>query len=587
MLKVKGQITLLIILLFSLFTIHYLLFTPVCAVCEVRDYSSAEEYQAAIKDCQKEIDARMEAQNKNKEELASLEKNLERLKKLIASAEKQLDSLESEIFQREVDLGYQKEIFNRRVRNDYIRGRYYSPLLVFLSSDNAASLTRELGYRQIVTKKDRQTIIEISQKLKQLITDKEKLEANKNWLAKTKSNLASRAEFLKKEVTKVEGYFTEVSNKIAQLTAKQQALLAAKVETFQTSVGEVPLADDPHARPDFDPGFRPAFAAFSFGAPHRKGMSQYGAFGRAKAGQNYEQILKAYYGDVRIEKRDSPSTIATSVGTLPFEENYMLGIAEMPSQWADEGGFEALKAQAIAARSYALRAGKPICVTEACQVYRSSKAANPPDAWRRAVNDTRGMVIVSNQTNDIVSAWYASTAGGYVYSYTSVGHTTPGIWDTSCGNQSCWTDEAWEKKAGSPWFYKGWYKSRSGQSCGRSHPWLTEEEMADILNAIVVYRSGQGSEHILPIDYVSCFGQQGEPWSIAQMRDEANKHGGAITSISSVTVSYGSDGKTHHLVFQTNRGAFEVSGEEFKTVFNLRAPGRIALKSRLFNIEKK
>ena len=33
-------------------------------------------------------------------------------------------------------------------------------------------------------------------------------------------------------------------------------------------------------------------------------MSQYGAFGRAKSGQNYEAILKAYYGDIKIEKEN-------------------------------------------------------------------------------------------------------------------------------------------------------------------------------------------------------------------------------------------------------------------------------------------
>jgi Sporulation protein and related proteins len=147
----------------------------------------------------------------------------------------------------------------------------------------------------------------------------------------------------------VESYLGEISGKIASLTAKQQALLAEKTGTFQTTVGEVPLADDPAARPDFDPGFRPAWAGFSFGAPHRKGLSQYGAFGRAKAGQNYEAILKAYFGDVRVEKRDLPATISVQgFGELSFEDNYLKGIAEMPAQWGDEGGFEALKAQVIA-----------------------------------------------------------------------------------------------------------------------------------------------------------------------------------------------------------------------------------------------
>lgn len=558
------------------------------ANCNTADCNSPEDCQRKIQECQEIISAYTPAQTKNKEQLAALEKQLNNLEKLVNAAEIQIKKVEKEIFAREVDLEYQREIFSARVRNYYIRSQQFSPFLLFLASENANQLTRELSYRTVMANEDRKVILKISGDLNRLQTDKDELETNKNWLAKSKETVGKQTTFLRGEVEKVEGYLGEISGKIAALTTKQQALLTEKAGTFQTTVGEVPLADDPNARPDFDPGFRPAFAAFSFGAPHRKGMSQYGAFGRAKAGQSAEQILKAYYGDVRIEQRDLPATISTTVGVLDFENNYLKGIAEMPSSWADEGGFEALKAQVIAARSYALRAGKPICVTEACQVYKSSKAASPPDAWRRAVEETRGMVVVSNSTNDVVSTWYASTAGGYTYSYTSVGHTTPGSWDTSCGNQSCWTGEAWEKKSGSPWFYKGWYKTRDGKTCGRSHPWLSGGEMADILNAVAVYRSGgDPASHILPVDYNSCFGKSGDPWSIDQMRQEASGKGGGFNSVDGVSVTYAADGKTANLTFATNQGNYEVSGEEFYTVFNLRASGKISLKSKLFNIEKK
>ena len=76
----------------------------------------------------------------------------------------------------------------------------------------------------------------------------------------------------------------------------------------------MPLADDPASRPDFNPGFSPAFAAFSFGAPHRKGMSQYGAWGRAKSGQSAEDILRAYYGGVEIKKDYSTNITITVRG---------------------------------------------------------------------------------------------------------------------------------------------------------------------------------------------------------------------------------------------------------------------------------
>lgn len=556
------------------------------ATCNTADCSSADDCQRKIQECQEIISVYTPAQTKNKEQLATLEKQLGNTEKLIKLAEVQSKKLEKEIFDQEVKLGYQKEIFNSRVRNFYIRSQNLSLFLLFLASENAAQLTRELSYRTSAANEDKKIIIGLSQELKKLGADKVKLETNKKWLAKAKEDVAKRVALLRSEIQKVEGYLSEISGKIASLSTKQQALLAEKSGTFQTTVGEVPLADDPASRPDFNPGFGPAWAGFSFGAPHRKGLSQYGAWGRAKSGQDAETILRAYYGGVEV-KKDYSTLININVqgyGTVDIE-TYVKRIYEMPGSWTDNDA-AALKAQAIAARSYALaytnNGAGSICATEACQVY---KPTNKGGVWEAAVDATRGWVMIANGRP--LSSWYAASSGGYNYSYTANGFTTAGGWDTICGNQGCWTNDAYEKIAGSPWFYKAWYKTRSGATCGRSHPWLTQEEMADILNAIVVYRSGQGADRILPVDYVSCFGKSGDPYNLSQIREQADRFGGAITSLSGVTVSYSTNGQTNKLVFGTNRGDFEVGGEEFYTVFNLRAPGKISLKSKLFNLEKK
>src|SRR3990167_5473452 len=314
-----------------------------------------------------------------------------------------------------------------------------------------------------------------------------------------------------------------------QAQTSKQDILAEKSGTFQTTVGDVPLADDPNSRPDYSPGFSPAFAAFSFGAPHFKGMSQYGAFGRAKAGQNYEQILRAYYGE-GVEIKDHNPDVQITVegyGTYSLEE-YAKRIYEMPGSWGDEGGMEALKAQAVAARSYALARGGSICATESCQVFKPSpKGGN----WEEAVNQTRGKVVYANGAP--FSTLYASTSGGYQESYSTNGYSTPGFWDTPSG-RSGWTSQAYEKTAGSPWFYKGWYKSRSGDSCGRSHPWLTSEEMADVLNGWkVLFEGGGDSSRVTPQG--TCWG--GNPYSISELQSI-----GGYTSVSGVSVAYSESG---------------------------------------------
>ncbi|MHA2055295.1 MAG: SpoIID/LytB domain-containing protein, partial [Candidatus Hodarchaeales archaeon] len=267
----------------------------------------------------------------------------------------------------------------------------------------------------------------------------------------------------------------------------------------------------------------------------------------------------------------SPATInVDGYGTISFEDNYLLGIYEVPESWGNNGGFEALKAQAVAARSFALAATGggvgSICATENCQVYKPQLKSGK---WAEAVRSTRGWVMTRGGTP--AKTYYASTSGGYTISNWG----WSGIKDTS----GDWPNTAYEKIAESPWFYKGWYKTRSGSTCGRSHPWLTSEEMTDILNAWhVLYAGGGDVSRISPTD-TDCWG--GNPYSTGDLRNI-----GGYTSVSSVSVVYSNSGFTQTVIIGTNKGTKSILGEEFKKAFNLRAPGYIGIKSTLFNIEK-
>lgn len=519
---------------------------------------------------QQEIDALKPAHEYNKQELADLRQQLDSLGKRIAGVSSQIRVVEENISQREEDLAYAKAIFEEKTNNHYRFIRLYDPLLPFLSSSDASSAFREINFRQKAADEDRRTMEIYAQDLFNLRQDKESLEKNKTKLAAVQRQVDERAEFLEGEVEKTESY-------LSQLTSKQETLLAMKAGGFQTSIGDTPPTFEPCSGPPgssyfCDPGVRPAFAAFSFGAPHRTGLSQYGAFGRSKAGQSAEQILSAYYQGAELNKGYPvpPTITVTGYGTVSFEDNYLLGIYEVPEKWGDEGGFEALKAQAVAARSYALAytggGARPICATESCQVYKSSLKSGK---WAEAVRVTRGWVVTRNGSP--ATTYYSSTAGGFTL--TNWGWN--GIKDT----QGDWPGTAYEKLAGSPWFYKGWYKTRSGASCGKSHPWLTSSEFADVLNAWhVLYEGGGEVSRISPID-TACWG--GNPYSISELASI-----GGYSSVSSVSVVYSNEGSTLQVTFSTNKRTITISGSEFKKAFNLRAPGYIGIKSSLFNIEK-
>ena len=530
-----------------------------------------------------------------KSESGSLSAKISSAKVAIASAENQMKLLDQRLVDKEADMEVQRILMSERVRRYYINSKKYSPLMILLSAQESSGLLRQYALFQAVISQDKSTITNYITDLKNLNLNKEKVIVEKNKIAVIKKDMESRFGFLAGELKKAEAYKQVLSQ-------KQQQLIAEKTAMFNTSVGDVSSSDDPASRADFNPGFSPAFAAFSFGAPHRKGMSQYGAYGRAKSGQGYETILKAYYGDVKVEKMDSPDSIKTSIGTLPFENNYLVGIAEMPASWGDNGGYEALKAQAIAARTYAINSTNnlagTICVTEACQVYSKSRF-NSPNRWKQAVEDTKGMVVKSNKTGKVFSTMYASTSGGSIMGYSSADHSTPSIWDTKCGNQGCWPNDAYEKIAGSSWYYKGWYKNRDNVTAGRTHPWLNNEEFSDIINAVLYYDKTGDSSRLSQIE--NCLkGCDSNAWSKDELRRQVSDKSGPISSINSISVDYSTSGFTKSVRISTDKGDFNFSADTFKLVFNLRSPGALHItfdwkdpntkkipNPSLFNIVKK
>jgi len=514
--------------------------------------------------------------------VGSLEKRINNARYSITVARKEAETLAAKIEEREIDLAFQYQIFAKRIAQQYKKIRTFSPIAVIFASDNAADLTKDLAYRDSVKNQDNQFIKAIGEDIRDLQNDKRKLESDQVTLTALEKQLDEQASFFKIEIDKAKDYQQSLSGQIASLTAKQKAIISARSGSYTTSAGDVPIGSDYDAsiagfKDNAPSGY---FAVFSFGAyTHRKGMSQYGANARAKEGQDYKQILRDYYGKEPVSKDTGGDISVQGYPNLNFEEYYLYGIAEMPSSWEKE----ALKAQAVAARTYAYRykvEGKTICTTEACQVFSNSKAASPPSAWREAVQETRGMIL-----EDVVT-YYSSTSGGYL--------STSG-WDTTDKSGSGqWTSRAWESKGDSPWFYKAWYRqgyTNSSNSCGRK-PWMSEEEMADILNAYLLRQDPGGADmdRLLPTTIGSCSigGQSGNPYSMSDLRGLVNN---PVTSISgSPLISHNDSGTTTLVKFSTNRGDISMSGSEFKEIFNTRAPGYISVPQSgfsFFNIERK
>jgi peptidoglycan hydrolase-like amidase len=104
----------------------------------------------------------------------------------------------------------------------------------------------------------------------------------------------------------------------------------------------------------------------------------------------------------------------TVVNELPLED-YLRGVVPNELSPAAFGQIEALKAQAVAARTYVERnlgqyraEGYDVCATDACQVYLGAKTEDP--LATQAIAATRG--IVATYEGKPINALYSSTCGG-------------------------------------------------------------------------------------------------------------------------------------------------------------------------------
>lgn len=141
---------------------------------------------------------------------------------------------------------------------------------------------------------------------------------------------------------------------------------------------------------------------------------------------------RIYLGNMEFYINDDKKIDVISVLDI---ETYLLGV--VPSEIGVDAPLEALKSQAICARSEALigletgkYAGAHHLLTADiyCQVYSGIGKTN--DAVRKAVTETRGEVLVYNNT--IISAYYASNCGGH-------SENIENVWPERSGPKECWS----------------------------------------------------------------------------------------------------------------------------------------------------
>lgn len=513
----------------------------------------------------------------------------------VAEKEQEIAQNEESIKQKEADIEYQTGLVSARIRNLY-KNSQFSPLISLFLSSNFNELNAEYVYRVNILRQDKEVIKGLQNRIALLNTEREKLQTEKTQfeldkiaLENQKKQLEAQEAYINSQIASVQqlqsqlsGQLTGLQNEISNLSAKEQQILAAKAAAAaaSTSVGneEQNTGSIEQTTPQGQSGDYYSF--WSYGFPHRVGMNQYGAYGRALAGQNVGQILHAYFANVTIAGIDSgtstypiPNQIKVQgYGWIDFENLYLKGIGEMPSSWS----MEAIKAQAIASRTYALAYigysnyanydqyrndpnAKEICTNQACQVFIGQVK---DERWAQAVDETRGMVITNGGVP--IMAYYASTAGGATLSTEEVwgGYRSYalGMIDTD-NNGKPFDGPDW---GASPWYHKCW----------GDNSWLTKDQVADLFNAA-----------LLPESFNNQLPASPNGFTPDQVKDTLKSQGIAIVEdLKSIEVITGAQ-RTESLRVYYQNTYVNISPERFRFVYNLRSPGTNALWSSRWDIQ--
>jgi len=565
----------------------FLLFFVLCFLFLVSFVRAGEleDIEKQLVDLKRALELSVNATTPLEKNLDKLKTNLENIRQRITVIEEEVATKEKEVKEGEELLALAEELLSQKVRTFYkASSSFGSYRLFFLLNQDLPSAVRTFGYQKKVIESDRDTIVKIVLYVKDLEEKKKNLENEKVRLATIKKETDEQAASLEKVIAGAKKYQAQLSSQIAVLSARQKDILAQRLAGLN-----IPRSASSMGRCDSDltngrdPGFSPRFAIFTYGVPNRVGLNQWGAYGRAKQGQGYDQILRAYYNFDEYKNFDTNIKInVTGYGSFNLED-YVKRIYEVPADWPPE----ALKAQAIAARSYALaytdNGNASICASESCQVFKPEPKGG---AWEQAVNDTAGKVMVAG--GKPIKAWFSSTHGGYVFSSENIGWSstswTKNAIDTTgpVGNFSDLSNNSYDKE--SPWFYCDW----GSRSQYNKTAWLKQEELADIINVLMLAKRDSGvTEHLYQTDKSNPAGT--DTWDQNRVRQELSNRGGApYNTISSISVSadFGS-GRVTSVNVSGDAGTVTFGGAEFKDYFNLRAPANIQIVGPLYNIEKR
>ena len=354
-----------------------------------------------------------------KAELAEIESQLEVNKLTQAQLEKEigLKTLEKEDTER---------LQNIQIATSYISWKTQDDTSLVLGG---ADVLKNAIYYDYVTEVSKNSIKGLTTELETLSKSNEEYKAQIQKLGEDNTQLSERKATLEKQISQIDSNIATAKTNVDGLRTKvvgvQQnlELLSKEQQDIINQENKILLQDNAQCvRNDLVAG---QFYFLTRGRDlyqgHGIGLSQFGALGAAQKGWDSSKILTFYYTGTAVQALAPRSVNVTGYGSMDIN-TYVAGLGEIPSKacgtedqaaqnpskyvadnpatlwdcWPEE----AIKAQVVAARSYAATSSQPICTSAACQVYVGGNNKQ----W--AADETANQYVTYG--GNIIRAFYSS-----------------------------------------------------------------------------------------------------------------------------------------------------------------------------------
>lgn len=433
-----------------------------CIVLSPVSARTIEEINADIKASQEEMQKIKEQLAKANSDLAAIQANKNKTGSEINKIKEQINELqisydlavlqkqqmEEEIKIKDLEKEEREKLLNKQLVVSYVDWKTNKATETMLNS--SGDVLKSIMYYDFITAESSKGLKELSQNITALNEQTKEFEAQVLGMQTTMADLQKQKEFWEKQIALYNEALAKASNDKNQLQVASSQIsetqaqynLELEIAVAAANSGSEPLISGelyfagsvslPRNGIECTGNYR--YAGFNPGTDafgHGLGMSQWGAFGMAQNhGWNANRILTFYYQGSAIETRPTKTIKVNGVDRMNMED-YIAGIGEVPDKacgtaeqiqnwenYANSQGWsptdpkrqkylvggncwpeEAIKAQAIAARTYAYNRADSICTTDSCQVYKGGYAK----AW--AAYETNNQVIVAG--GNVINAFYS------------------------------------------------------------------------------------------------------------------------------------------------------------------------------------